>query len=199
MPATNQRACSDVDGAVLDCEGTGQDGAGRPRSFTNYGNGTITDNATGLTWAAKCDGASCPPIHDKDTTYTWAEAFEEHLATLNATAFGGHSDWRLPNFLELRTLLDIDKRGTAQRLEPVLPLATFDAFDLCAEDCDVTSCSCSSGSSDGEPSLYLSSTSWSRGYPFYMWVMSYRHFGGDGGAAHVCRDNYLVRAVRGGL
>lgn len=67
--------------------GTGSDGNlqhGAPRSFTDNGDGTITDHVTGLMWEKKEDrdgisatctteysAASCPNPHDADNTYAW--------------------------------------------------------------------------------------------------------------------------------
>ena len=56
--------------------GTGSDGdlqKGASRSFTDNGDGTITDNTTGLMWEKKSDDGS---IHDKDNTYTWGHDVE---------------------------------------------------------------------------------------------------------------------------
>ena len=55
------------------------------------GDGTITGNNTKLMWAKKSDDGT---IHDKDNSYTWANAFAVHIATLNSTNFAGHNDWR---------------------------------------------------------------------------------------------------------
>ena len=56
LPRTGQTTCYDTDGNVILCEGTGEDGeiqAGlawpKPR-FTDNGDGTVTDNLTGLMW-----------------------------------------------------------------------------------------------------------------------------------------------------
>lgn len=69
--------------------GPGDDGdvqAGLSRSFTDNGNGTITDHATGLMWEKKEDrdfvfvicktensAASCEKPHDADNAYEWCE------------------------------------------------------------------------------------------------------------------------------
>lgn len=98
---------------------TGDDGdyqAGVPvpsPRFTDNGDGTITDNLTGLTWLKD---ASCLGIQN------WANA----LAAANALADGNLAcgladgsiagDWRLPNRSELASLLDL---GTS--ITPVLP------------------------------------------------------------------------------
>ncbi len=93
---TNQTICYDATGAVISCTGTGQDGElqkGVARSYTDNGDGTITDNNTGLIWQKQ----------DNATTYTWANA----LAYCNAnTAALPGTGWRLPNVYELYSLVD---------------------------------------------------------------------------------------------
>ena len=60
--------------------------------FSENGNGTITDNATGLMWQQA----------DSGQTYDWEDALEyaEDLV------LGGHSDWRLPNAKELQSIVN---------------------------------------------------------------------------------------------
>ncbi|HYC53394.1 MAG TPA: DUF1566 domain-containing protein [Candidatus Binatia bacterium] len=121
--------------------GAGSDGdleQGVPRSFTDNGDGTVTDAATGLMWEKKDQSGG---IHDWGNTYTWTagtNAFNgtvalTFLATLNASTFAGYDDWRLPNLRELATLPNYD----------VLEPAAFDAFhDGCEPGCSVLTCSC---------------------------------------------------------
>ncbi|MCX6248563.1 MAG: DUF1566 domain-containing protein [Bacteroidetes bacterium] len=61
--------------------------------FTDNGNGTVSDNFTGLTWQ-KTQPAN---------TMTWEEA----LAYCHTVTLGGKSDWRLPNVKELQSLNDV--------------------------------------------------------------------------------------------
>ena len=61
-------------------------------SFTDNGDGTITDQATGLTWQQTDDG----------TARNWEEA----LAYAEGLELAGHSDWRLPNAKELQSIID---------------------------------------------------------------------------------------------
>ena len=57
-------------------------------SFVNNGNGTITDNATGLMWAQDDDGI----------TLDWENA----LAYAEKSELANYYDWRLPNVKELQ-------------------------------------------------------------------------------------------------
>jgi hypothetical protein len=105
----------------------GDDGALRagvpwpePR-FTNHGNGTATDWLTGLMWAT--DGnlvASRDPAFDQDGTagdgvLTWFHALQ-YIEKLNAESGLGCNDWRMPNVIEMLSLVD---HG---RANPALPV-----------------------------------------------------------------------------
>src|SRR5262245_27058122 len=73
--------------------------------LVDNGDGTVTDNSTGLQWEQKVAGSGC--LHCVDDTYTWAAAMSEFISQVNGTSFpvqtglGGHSDWRLPTAFEL--------------------------------------------------------------------------------------------------
>lgn len=70
----------------------GQD-AGRTTnspSYTDNGDGTITDNITGLTWEK-----------DMGQKLTWEEAVEK----AENLGLGGYTDWRIPNINELYSLI----------------------------------------------------------------------------------------------
>jgi hypothetical protein len=63
--------------------------------FADNGDGTITDNATGLMWTKS----------DSGTGMNWQEALA-WVQTKNAENYMGHSDWRLPNAKELQSIVD---------------------------------------------------------------------------------------------
>jgi len=110
-----------------------QDGfarAGLEARYTDHGNGTITDLVTGLTWEKLSDDGS---IHGQGNVYTFADAVGAKIAVLNTGAFGGHTDWRLPNRRELESLVD---SGT---IDPAVRPAFNDA---CSPGCSVLECSC---------------------------------------------------------
>jgi hypothetical protein len=176
---TGQTLCYDSVGTVIPCAGTGQDGEflkGVAHSFTDNGNGTVTDNTTGLMWEKLSDNGD---IHDKDTTYDWTTAVTTKIAALNAASFGGHNDWRLPNRRELESLLNIGA---------VSP-ATFSEFDSgCMAGCTVLTCSCT------QLSVYWSSSTY-QAVALNAWVVSFS----DGDTSAALKPNSRsVRAVRAG-
>ena len=80
---------------------SGDDGiyrAGQPFSYTDNGDGTITDNVTGLMWAK--DGT------DKGCDYGAEISWQTAIGWANFLVFAGYNDWRLPNRRELESLID---------------------------------------------------------------------------------------------
>src|ERR1039457_4653090 len=69
-------------------------GAPNLESYTNNGDGTVTDNITGLMWQQAVPSA----------TYTWALAVAYCSTTLT---LAGYSDWRLPSAIELMSIVDL--------------------------------------------------------------------------------------------
>jgi|WetSurMetagenome_2_1015567.scaffolds.fasta_scaffold00092_4 hypothetical protein len=102
LPDTGQTKCYGLYDEIIDCSGTGQDGAFsiNPRSYTNNNDGTVTDNVTGLMWQ-RCsigqDYLSC-----SGTSYC-ADGASNCCASVN---LGGYTDWRVPAKKELITLVD---------------------------------------------------------------------------------------------
>jgi hypothetical protein len=117
---TGQTECWDEDGNSRPCAGTGEDAefqAGvtwpTPR-FTDNGDGTVTDNLTGLIWLKD---ANCPA-----EAKNWQGALD-WVADLNTMSIActdytvmTFTDWRLPNIKELSSLADYGQAF------PALPL-----------------------------------------------------------------------------
>jgi hypothetical protein len=88
--------------------------------FTDHGNGTVTDNLTGLMWTKDANLlATRNPEFDNDGlsgdgAVTWQHALD-YVAKLNAENYLGQTDWRLPNRKELRSVID------ASHFNPPLP------------------------------------------------------------------------------
>lgn len=80
--------------------------------FTDNGDGSVTDSFTGFMWAK--DGnliASRDPSFDQDRTpgdgdINWTTALD-YIEKLNTENYLGHNDWRMPNCLELQSLLNL--------------------------------------------------------------------------------------------
>ncbi len=66
-------------------------GAPNPESYTDNGDGTVTDNVTGLMWQQEVPG-----------TYTWEGA----MAYCPKLTLANHSGWRLPSLIELVSIVD---------------------------------------------------------------------------------------------
>jgi len=152
--------------------------------FVDNGNGTITDNQTGLVWEKKLaeDGS----IHSVNNGYQWSSSgsaadgalFTDFLARINAAlstssdgttvadvCFAGHCDWRVPNIAELQTILNC---SFSPCIDPI--------FGPTAAD------------------FYWSSTSFASG-PSFAWFVS---FSGGFVVANGKDLSLRVRAVRGG-
>jgi len=175
--------------------GPGSDGdlqKGAARSYTDNGDGTITDNSTGLMWEKKTQDGS---IHTFWNTYSWSGASfgttnimdgsitSTFLAQLNGGGFAGHTDWRIPNRFELESLLNL------QRLNP----AVDSAFDTnCVASCTVTTCSCTQTAAGA---AYWSSTTLGSGPFIAAWAVDFSY----GSLVFQPKvDSLAVRAVRGG-
>jgi hypothetical protein len=63
--------------------------------FHNNGDGTVTDNATGLMWSK----------NDNDAVLTWKEALA-WVREANESSHLGYNDWRLPNVKELQSIVN---------------------------------------------------------------------------------------------
>jgi hypothetical protein len=128
LQKTGQTTCYDALGNVIDCTGTGQDGdiqAGvtwpSPR-FTDNGDGTITDNLTGLMWLKDANCAKTigyNPDSSPNSEMSWLSALD-FVSGINDGAFpgcgAGHTDWRLPNVIALRSLVNAGVPITADWL-----------------------------------------------------------------------------------
>ncbi len=170
LPRTGQTVCYDASGSVISCSGTGQNGAFQAgahwpttRLVTN-GNGTVTDQLTGLVWL---QNANCTDtvggINRNNPMYigylTWGDAIT--WSNNLANGFCGLTDsstigqWRLPNIVELKSLID------AGNNYPALPTGQpFTGLD--------------------PDHLYWSSTTMNGYYPDGAWVIAFYNGIGDG-------------------
>ncbi len=137
---TGQIACYDDANELTNCpaEGEafyGQDSqfVGNPPSYTVNGDGTVTDNVTGLMWQQSPDVDGNGDIDAADKlTYVNAVA---GAATFN---LGGYDDWRLPTIKELYSLIDfsgVDPSGyEGTDTSGLIPFIDTDYFDFAYGD-----------------------------------------------------------------
>jgi hypothetical protein len=125
----------------------------QPR-YVDNGGLTVTDNQTGLMWEKKFDpsvpiichmgDSSCSPdpIHNMNNVYSWSTSgtapdgklFTEFLMALNldqsanssTICFANHCDWRVPNVVELQTILTCGSGPPC--IDPVLGPTQADAY-----------------------------------------------------------------------
>jgi hypothetical protein len=164
-------------------DGTVQAGAGL--SYTDNGDGTITDNNTGLMWEKKSDDGG---LHDKDNFYWWSAGtvlqptIWEWLEDINAeggSGFAGHQDWLVPHVKELQSIVNYQNT----------PLAASSAFhNNCVAGATVLTGSCTF------VSVYWSSTTWANSTT-QAWGVNFNL--GDV-SPYSKGTAFRVRAVRGG-
>jgi hypothetical protein len=176
--STNPEDCGTIYCEVVDCANTGEDGefqtgAAVASRFTDNGNGTVTDNLTGLIWLQE---GNCIQFFSGDPAVSNARPWVAALAAVAQLA-GGHcgladgsaaGDWRLPNLRELQGLVDYSQ------IDPtLLPGHPF---------------------SDTLFGFYWSSTTVAD-FTNYGWLVDFHN-----GDVHykVKSESYYVRAVRGG-
>jgi len=179
LPATGQTACygyvAEQGWVEVPCDSAeypGQDGyyqAGCPSAgrLTDNGDGTVTDNCTGLVWqkdTADVNG-------DGQIIYEWDGGdlitWQAALKYCESLEFAGHDDWRLPNVRELQSIVDYGRWNPS--IDPVF----------------------------GAESGWYWSSSTGVGNPGYAWYVNFGggNVGLDSADVHGSRN--FVRAVRG--
>ena len=86
-------------------------------AFTDNGDGTITDAATGLMWMQE----------DSKTGMTWKNA----LSYAENFTYAGYSDWRLPDVKELQSIVDYTRSPQSSNSAAIDPL--FDCTQITNE------------------------------------------------------------------
>lgn len=90
-----------------------------PSSYTDNGDGTITDNVTGLMWQKSYDVLS----------------YEDAVEKLKTFELGGYSDWRLPTIKEAYSLMDYSGADPSEEdmddhLQGAIPFIDTTYFDF---------------------------------------------------------------------
>ncbi|MDA2918591.1 DUF1566 domain-containing protein [Desulfobacterota bacterium AH_259_B03_O07] len=122
-------------GCDSDNDGKAQDDVGEPLNgserFVDNGDGTVTDNMTGLMWEKKVAGSGC--LHCVDDVLGWNTSMSDWISEVNGptddstgstqSGLGGFTDWRIPTLAELLTILDLSEGmcgpGTGPCINPI--------------------------------------------------------------------------------
>jgi hypothetical protein len=142
FPATGQTTAYQADlndgisGNFVDVPDDGTVQAGKTLSYRDNGDGTITDENTGLVWEKKSDDGG---LHDKNNRYRWSGSGEtiwdwlEDINSENGKGFAGHSDWRIPNIRELQSIIDYGQDGL--NVDPVFNTNCTPGTDVLSGSC----------------------------------------------------------------
>ncbi|MBF0622341.1 MAG: DUF1566 domain-containing protein [Magnetococcales bacterium] len=108
LAKTGQTRCFDDSWAEITCDGSGHDGeyqkgvaASSPR-FTDQGDGTVLDAQTGLVWLKN---STCLTSISWNDALTSASTMADGTCGLTDGSTAGQ--WRMPNFVELESLMDM--------------------------------------------------------------------------------------------
>ena len=104
LAQTGQTASFDANAAKADDGALRIGVAWTAQRFTPASSGTgtvVSDNLTGLMWAG--DGGTPAFALCTSGTKTWQKALD-YVSCINALNYLGHTDWRLPNRKELRSI-----------------------------------------------------------------------------------------------
>ena len=113
----------------------GQDATytGNAPSYTDNGDGTITDNVTGLMWVKSPDMDG-----DGDIDYSDKMSYYEAIAAADTFSLAGYSDWRLPSIKEMYSLIlfsGIDPSGySGTSTDGLVPFIDTNYFDFAYGD-----------------------------------------------------------------
>jgi hypothetical protein len=123
VPRTGQNPTVPVNPAPAGSDGALSKGVAWPNPrFTENGNGTVTDNLTGLIWL---QDANCTNFFSGDIIGLNDRSWDDARSAANSLASGkcnlndgsNAGQWRLPNMRELQSLIDYG------RINPALPVS----------------------------------------------------------------------------
>ena len=104
-------------------------------AYVDNGDGTVTDQVTGLMWTKTPDLDGDGAIEEEDKPY-----YEELAATAAAATIGGYTDWRVPTIKELYSLINFmgtDPSGMPEDDTSLFtPFIDTDYFDFAYGDSD---------------------------------------------------------------
>lgn len=135
---TGQETCYDST-AAIDPPAAGELFYGQDAQYNGYqpqytdnGDGTITDEVTGLMWTKSYDMDG-----DGDIDYEDKMSYEEAMSAAETFSLAGYTDWRVPTIKEVYSLImfyGIDPSGFEGSTEDLVPFINTDYFDFAYGD-----------------------------------------------------------------
>lgn len=127
LPDTGMTKCYNQAGAEGPCDDAicpGQDGlyatgCSSEGRFTDNGDGTVSDNCTGLMWEQDTADTNGDAMIDAADQVPWCKA----LSYCENLSFAGHDDWRLPSVRELESIVDYGRFNPS--IDPVFVALSF--------------------------------------------------------------------------
>jgi hypothetical protein len=124
LPDTGQTICYNNSGSIT-CPTAGEPFYGQDAQYqsnipqyTDNGDGTITDNITGLMWQQDPDFNGDGAINSKDK-----KGWEDAVVAATSFNLAGYTDWRLPTIKELYSLIDFSGiTGTVNTSGTTIPV-----------------------------------------------------------------------------
>lgn len=121
LAKTGQTSCYNEAGTSIDCNGTGQDGETQSgvswpaTRFNNNGDGSITDTLSQLMWVTntnliKSRNPELLASVNDGGDISWSAGLD-YVKFLNNESYLGYNDWRLPNVVELQSLLNAQQEN----------------------------------------------------------------------------------------
>lgn len=110
------------------CYGQDAQYDGNLPSYTDNGDGTVTDNVTGLMWSKTCDTNGDGVINVDDKM-----SYSDAVSSIDDVNIAGYTDWRIPSIKEQYSLImftGIDPSGFEGSTEDLVPFINTDYFDF---------------------------------------------------------------------
>lgn len=101
-------------------------------SYTDHGDGTVTDNVTGLMWTKTPDRNG-----DGEIDYDDKMSYDEAIAAAETFSLAGYDDWRVPSIKESYSLImfsGVDVSGYEGSTSNLIPFINTDYFDFAYGD-----------------------------------------------------------------
>ncbi|MCI5208508.1 MAG: DUF1566 domain-containing protein [Candidatus Electrothrix sp. ATG2] len=128
---TGQISCFGLD-SEIDCPGLGDDFygqdaqySGNTPSYTDNGDGTVTDHHTGLQWQQTSDSNGDGSIDSSDKMNQ-----DQAISYCQDLVLAGQDDWRLPDIKTLYSLIDFSGEDVSGQTTGAQPFLNTDFFDF---------------------------------------------------------------------